>query len=155
MLSATGRGPDSHVQFPAVAKADANSPLVGKDPDAGQDRRQEEKRATEDETVGWRQGLNGRELGQTPGDSEGQGGLAWCSPWGSRRVGHDLATTTKARRRYVLLKATQLSCGRAVTRTQVFWHLDQFSFYLSKYLLSAYYVPGTVLGAGETAGKGK
>ena len=25
---------------------------------------------------------NDHELGQTPGDGEGQGGLAWCSPWG-------------------------------------------------------------------------
>ena len=24
---------------------------------------------------------NGHELGQTPGDGEGQEGLAWCSPW--------------------------------------------------------------------------
>ena len=35
--------------------------------------------------------LSGRELGQTPGDSEGQGGLACCSPW-VHRVGHNLVT---------------------------------------------------------------
>ena len=34
--------------------------------------------------------LNGHEFEQTPGDSEGQGSLACCSPW-SQRVGHDLA----------------------------------------------------------------
>ena len=33
--------------------------------------------------------LNGHELEPTLGDSEAQGGLACCSPWG-RRVGHDL-----------------------------------------------------------------
>ena len=27
---------------------------------------------------------NEYELGQTPGDGEGQGGLASCSPWGHR-----------------------------------------------------------------------
>ena len=43
---------------------------------------QEEKGATEDETVGWHHQCNGHELGQTPGDGEGQGGLAYCSPWG-------------------------------------------------------------------------
>ena len=32
---------------------DANSLLIGKDPDAGNDRRQEEKGTTEDEMVGW------------------------------------------------------------------------------------------------------
>ena len=30
-------------------------------------------------------------LGQTPGDDEGQGGPACCSPWGCR-VGHNWAT---------------------------------------------------------------
>ena len=35
--------------------------------------------------------LNGHELGQTPGDDEGQGGLAWCSPRGCR-VGHTWVT---------------------------------------------------------------
>ena len=35
--------------------------------------------------AGWHHRLNGQELGQTPGDGEGQGGLAGCSPW-SRMV---------------------------------------------------------------------
>ena len=49
------------------------------------------KETTEDETVGWHHWLNGRESEQTPGDSEGRGSLACCSPWG-HRVRHDLAT---------------------------------------------------------------
>ena len=36
----------------------------------------------EDEMVGWHQHLNGHEFEQTLGDSEGQGSLAYCSPWG-------------------------------------------------------------------------
>ena len=28
--------------------------------------------------------LNRHEFEQTLGDSEGQGGLAWCSPWGHK-----------------------------------------------------------------------
>ena len=40
--------------------------------------------------VGWHHRLNGQELGQTPGDGEGQGGLACGSPWGGR-VGRVLA----------------------------------------------------------------
>ena len=39
---------------------------------------------TEDEMVGWHHQLNGHEFEQTQGDSEGQGGLACCSPWGLR-----------------------------------------------------------------------
>ena len=39
---------------------------------------------TEDEMAGWHHRFNGHELGQTPGDHEGQGGLACCSPWGHK-----------------------------------------------------------------------
>ena len=37
---------------------------------------------TEDEMVGWHDRLNGHELEQSVGDSEEQGSLACCSPWG-------------------------------------------------------------------------
>ena len=35
---------------------------------------------TENEMAGWHHRLNGHEFEQTPGDSEGQGGLACCRP---------------------------------------------------------------------------
>ena len=41
---------------------------------------------TQDEMVGWHHQLNGHELEQTPGDSEGQGSLAWCSSWGCKEL---------------------------------------------------------------------
>ena len=78
---------------------DTKSWLVGKDPDAGKDWGQDEKRETEDEMVGWHHWLNGHELEQTLGDSEGQGrivkdseghGLLWSM--GSQKAGHDQAT---------------------------------------------------------------
>jgi len=56
------------------------SQLIGKDPDAGKNWR-EEKGMTEDEIVGWHHRLNGHEFEQAPGDGEGQGSLACCSPW--------------------------------------------------------------------------
>ena len=40
--------------------------------------------ATEDEMVEWHHQLNGYESEQTPGDCEGQGSLACCSPWGHK-----------------------------------------------------------------------
>ena len=46
--------------------------------------RERTKRATEDEMVGWHHCLNGHEFEQTPEDSEGQGSLACCSPWGCK-----------------------------------------------------------------------
>ena len=39
---------------------------------------------TKDEMVGWHHWLSGHEFEQTPEDSEGQGSLACCSPWGGR-----------------------------------------------------------------------
>ena len=39
---------------------------------------------TEDEMAGWHHRLNGYEFEQTPGDNEGQGGLACYSPWGRK-----------------------------------------------------------------------
>ena len=45
---------------------------------------QGENWVTEDETVGWHHQLNGHESEQTLGDSEGQGSLACCSPWGHK-----------------------------------------------------------------------
>ena len=59
---------------------DVRSWLVGKDPDAGKDWGQEEKGTTEDEIVGWHHRLNGHGFEQIPGDNEGQGTLASCSP---------------------------------------------------------------------------
>ena len=35
--------------------------------------------------VGWHHQLNGHEFEQTPGDSEGEGGLVCCSPWGHKK----------------------------------------------------------------------
>ena len=51
-----------------------------KTPNAGKDWGQEEKGVTANEIVGWHHQLNGHESEQTPGDSEGQGSLACCSP---------------------------------------------------------------------------
>ena len=41
---------------------------------------------TEVETAGWHHQLNGHELEQTPGNSEGQGSLVCCSPWGCKEL---------------------------------------------------------------------
>ena len=47
---------------------------------------QEEKWMTEDEMAGWHHRLNGRESEWTPGDSDGQGGLACCDSWGRKEL---------------------------------------------------------------------
>ena len=39
------------------------------------------RRASEDEMAGQHHRFNEHELGQTPGDDEGQGSLTYCSSW--------------------------------------------------------------------------
>ena len=39
---------------------------------------------TENEIVGWHHRLDGHEYEQSPEDSEGQGSLVCCSPWGRK-----------------------------------------------------------------------
>ena len=51
----------------------------------------ESRRRRGQQRMRWLDGINGYEFEQTPGDSEGQGSLACCSPW-MQRVGHDLVT---------------------------------------------------------------
>ena len=75
---------DAEAEALILQPPEMKSWLIGKDPDAGKDWGQEEKRVTEGEMVGWHHWLNGHEFEQTPGDSEGQGSLACCSPWGHK-----------------------------------------------------------------------
>ena len=42
------------------------------------------RRGRQDEMVGWYHRLDGREFEQTVRDSERQGSLACCSPWGHK-----------------------------------------------------------------------
>ena len=41
---------------------------------------------TEDEMAGWHHQFNGHDIGQTLGDGKGQGGLAFCNPWGRKEL---------------------------------------------------------------------
>jgi len=75
---------DAEAEAPILWPPDAKSWIIGKDPDAGKDWGQEEKDVTEDEMIGWHHWLNGHKFEQTPGDSDGQGSLARCSPWGGK-----------------------------------------------------------------------
>ena len=83
---------DAVAEAPKFWPPDMKSWLIGKDPDVGKDRSREEKGMTEGKMVGWHHQLNGHKFEQAPGDSEKQGSLLYCSPWGLQRVGHDWAT---------------------------------------------------------------
>ena len=73
---------DADPKAPVLCQPDANSQLIGINPYARKDWGQKEKRATEDEMIGWHHQCNGHDLGQILGDGEGQGYLACYSPWG-------------------------------------------------------------------------
>ena len=68
----------AEAETPILWPPNAKSWLIWKDPDAGKDWEQKEKRVLEDERAGRHHRCN--ELGQTPGRSKGQGSLVCCSP---------------------------------------------------------------------------
>ena len=78
------RWTDTEAEAPKHWPPDVKSWLIGKDPDARKDWRQEEKGATEDEMVGWHTDSMDMSSEQTLGDSEGQGSLVCCSSWGHK-----------------------------------------------------------------------
>ena len=75
---------DTEAEAPILWPPDAENWLIGKDPDAGKDGRQEEKGTTEDWMVGWHHRLNGHEFKQALGVGDGQGGLACCNSRGCK-----------------------------------------------------------------------
>ena len=82
LIGRTGAEAEAPILWLPIAK----SWLLRKDPDAGKDRRQEEKGMTEDKMVGWHHRVNGHELEQALGDGEGQVSLACYSPWGHKEL---------------------------------------------------------------------
>ena len=79
----TGRT-DVEADTPVLWPSDANSWLIGKDPDAGKDWGHEEKGMTEYEMVRWRHRLNGHGFGWIPGVGDCQGVPACCGSWGCK-----------------------------------------------------------------------
>ena len=75
----TGR---TDAEAPVLWPPDMKNRLIGKDPEAGKDWRQEKKGTTQDEMVWWPHQLNGHEVEQAVGAGDGQGSLACYSPWG-------------------------------------------------------------------------
>ena len=62
---------DAEAEAPTLWPPHVKSQLIGRDPDAGKDWRQEGKGTTEDKMVGWHHQLNGHEFEQAPGVGDG------------------------------------------------------------------------------------
>ena len=73
---------DAKAETPILWPSHTKSWLIGKDPNAGRDWRQEEMGTTEDDMAGWHHRLDAREW--TPGVGDRQGGLACCNSWGCK-----------------------------------------------------------------------
>ena len=70
---------------------------------------------TEDKLVGWHHRPYGHESEQTPGDSEGQGDLVCCSPWGFKESDiTEQLNNNKKRHRYDLNCVPPNSCGKVL-----------------------------------------
>ena len=78
----TGRA-DAEAEAPIFWPSDAKSQLIGKDPDAGKDWRQEEKGMTE-EIAGCHHSRDAHEFEWTPEVGDGKGGLVCCDSWGRK-----------------------------------------------------------------------
>ena len=85
ILNIPGRT-DAKAETPILCPPNAKNWLIWKDPNAGKDWRQEEKRMTEDEMVGWHQRLAGHESEQALGVGDEQGSLVCCSPRGCKEL---------------------------------------------------------------------
>ena len=82
-------------EAPILWPPDVESELIGKDPDAGKDWRQEEKGTTEDEMFGWHHRLDGREF-RSPRSWWWTGKPGMLQSMGLQRVRHSWVTELKS-----------------------------------------------------------
>ena len=101
---------DAKAETPILWTPDGKNCLIWKDPDAGNNWRQEQKGTTEEEMVGWHHWLNGHEFELTPGVGDGQGGLACWYSWGCKE-----SDTTEQ------LNWTELNWGANIISTWLEW----------------------------------
>ena len=108
---------DAEAEAPIFWPPEAKNWHIGRDPDAGKDSRQDEKRMTEDEMVEWHHWLDGPEFEEALRVGDVQEGLACCSPWG-----HKESDVTQ------WLKSTELK-AKVNELLRIFKWLKQFTLY--------------------------
>ena len=116
---------------PILWPPDVKNCLIWKDPDAGKDWGQEEKRMTKDEMVGWYQRLDGHKFEWTLVVGDGQESLVCCSPWGCKE-----SDKTEWLNRTELMH-THCSVFGFFFNQQCVWEISRI---LSNYLISIFYI---------------
>ena len=111
---------DAEAEAPILWPPDAKNWLIGKDPEAGKDWRQE-KGMIEDEMVGWHHWLG---FEQALGVDDGQGSLECCSPWGRKE-----SDTTEQLNWTELSYTTIQSCFRLLEQQVELKKLDRGDFW--------------------------
>ena len=74
----------AEAEMPILWPPDVKNWLPGKDPDAGNDWRQEEEEMTVYEMDEWHHQRDGHKFEQAPGVGDGQESLVFHSPWGCK-----------------------------------------------------------------------
>ena len=93
---------------------------------------------SEDEMAGRHHPCNEHELGQTPGDAEGQGGLACCSPWGRKES--DMTGQLNNNNNHTFRRSPAISAGSLSEKWQMWKPEDpeaSISLILTEHLLCA------------------
>ena len=115
---------DAEAETPMLWQPDAKNWLIGKDPDAGKDWRQEEKRMIEDEMVGRHHRLDVHEFEQAPGVGWWTGKPGVLQSLGLPRAGHDRETElnwTDAVIHHIVGQKTKTETFRSVYLEDIDW----------------------------------
>ena len=110
---------DAKAETPVLWPLHGKCWRTGKDPDAGRDWGQEEKRVTEDEMAGWPHQLDGCDFEWTPG-VDGQGGLVCCDSWGCKE------SDTTERLNWTELNDLLQIKKKGIPRFVIVWHCLNF-----------------------------
>ena len=138
-ISPVGRN-DAKAETPVLWPPHEKSWLIGKDSDIGRGWGEEEKGTTEDEMAGWHHWLNGCEFEWTPGDGDGQGGLACCNSWGCkeldtterlnwtelnrrRRNQEEVARIHRRTNQKKFLMSQVITMLMSLTKSQIYWSM--------------------------------
>ena len=111
---------DAEAEAPILCPLDGKSKLIGKDPDAGKNRRQEEKGMTGDEMVGWHHLHDGHEFEQTLARTEVKDKEAWyAAVHGVTKSQTQLSEWTTAVRMNHLMENSTYSCSQVSAHTRL------------------------------------